>query len=163
MIFLIDGFNLLYKFPDLEELMYQGKLNEARRGLLQKLKEFQKLKKARLRVVFDGKKEPSSAVRSERMGTIDIYYSIDYSADHLIKEFIKKDLNPRMSTVVTSDKDILFYVNRFRAKTMTSEVFADFVNDTFREEEDKETPEKEDNPVLSSEELSFWEKLFRKK
>lgn len=160
---LIDGFNLIYKFPDLEEKMYQNLLNEARQGLLEKLKEYQKIKKAKIRVVFDGKKAPSVEKKSERIGSIDVYYSLDYSADFLIKQFIKKDINPRMTTVVTSDKDIIFYVNRFRAKVQTSENFACHLNETIEEFYSQKVPEKEDNPVLSKEEISFWERLFKGK
>ncbi|MBP7735004.1 MAG: NYN domain-containing protein [Spirochaetes bacterium] len=163
MVLLIDGFNLMYKFPDLEEKMLLGQLNEARAGLLDRLKEFQKIRKSRIRVVFDGKKNPSHNVRSERVATIDVYYSLDYSADFLIKEFIKKDPNPKMSTVVTSDKDILFYVNRFKAQTMTSEKFADFLTKTIEDHYAEVLPEKEDNPAVSDEEISFWERLFTKK
>jgi uncharacterized protein len=160
---LIDGFNLIYKFPDLEEKMLRGKLNDARDGLLNRLKEYQKIKKTQIRVVFDGKKNPAVELRSEKVGTIDVYYSLDYSADFLIKQFIKKDPNPRSATVVTSDKDILFYVNRFSARTMTSEKFADHVTRTLLAEEEDTGPEKEDNPVVSDEEISFWERLFRRK
>jgi uncharacterized protein len=163
MVLLIDGFNLIYKFPDLEEKMLRGMLDDARSGLLDRLKEFQKLKKSRIRIVFDGKKGPSRKTRSERIGTIDVYYSLDYSADFLIKEFIKKDPNPKMTTVVSSDKDILFYVNRFSAKTMTSEKFADFVNKTIEEHYEENLPEKEDNPKVSEDEISFWERIFSKK
>lgn len=163
MALLIDGFNLIYKFPDLEEKMLRGMLDDARAGLLDRLKEFQKLKKSRIRIVFDGKKSPSGKTRSERIGTIDVYYSLDYSADFLIKEFIKKDPNPKMTTVVTSDKDILFYVNRFSAKTMTSEKFADFVVKTIEEYYEEKVPEKEDNPTLTEDEISFWERIFSKK
>jgi predicted RNA-binding protein with PIN domain len=163
MILLIDGLNLIYKFPDLEEKILRGHLIEAREGLLELLKEFQKLKKSHIRIVFDGKKKPSHNVRSERIGTIDVFYSLDYSADFLIKEFIKKDPNPKMTTVVTSDKDILFYVNRFKARTMTSEKFADFVTKTIEEHYLEVLPEKDDNPVLSHEEISFWERIFTRK
>ena len=66
--------------------------------------------------------------------------------------------------MVTSDKDILFYVNRFNARTMTSEKFADQVTRTIQEEEEaRNLPEKEDDPVVSDEEVSFWERLFRRK
>jgi uncharacterized protein len=163
MILLIDGFNLMYKFPDLEEKMLRGMLDEARAGLLDRLKEFKKIQKSRIRVVFDGTKGRGRTVRSERVGSIDVYYSLDYSADFLIKEFIKKDPNPKMSTVVTSDKDILFYVNRFGAKTMTSEKFADLVVKTIEEHYEEKIPEKEDDPRLSDEEISFWERIFSKK
>lgn len=164
MILLIDGFNLIYKFPDLEEKMLRGFLIEARAGLLDRLKEFQKIRKSQIRVVFDGKKEISHNIKRERVGTIDVYYSLDYSADFLIKEFIKKDPNPKMSTVVTSDKDILFYVNRFRAKTMTSEKFAEFITRTIEEHNEVKVPdEKDENPVVNEEEVSFWENIFTRK
>lgn len=144
--------------------MLRGFLNEARAGLLDRLKEFQKIRKSRIRVVFDGKKNISVSIKSERVGTIDVYYSQDYSADFLIKEFIKKDPNPKMSTVVTSDKDILFYVNRFRAKTMTSEKFAEFVTRTIEEQNREIIPdEKDENPVVDEEEISLWESIFTRK
>jgi predicted RNA-binding protein with PIN domain len=164
---LIDGFNLIYKFPDLEAMMYLSQLNSARAGLLEKLKEYQKLKKTAIRVVFDGKKDKTIETTSEKIGKIDVYYSLDYSADYLIKQFIKKDLNPKMTTVVTSDKDIIFYINRFGAKNITSEKFAEIVNAAFKEyleeqELNQLTAEKE-NPSVTDEEISYWQKLFRKK
>ena len=163
MALLIDGFNLIYKFPDLEELMYRNRLTDARIGLLNKLKEYQRVTGIQIRVVLDGKKQSSLEIKSERVGKIDVYYSLDYSADFLIKEFIKKDINPKMTTVVTSDKDILFYVNRFRAKVMKSEDFAAMVTKTLQDAEEEKLPEKDENPELTEDELSFWEKLFSSK
>jgi len=163
MAFLIDGFNLIYKFPDLEELMYLHRLNDARAGLLGILKEYQKIKKTQIRVVFDGKKEPAHELRSERIGTIDVYYSLDFSADFLIKEFIKKELNPKMVTVVTSDKDIIFFINRFKVKNIKSENFAEMVKKAIEEERMEKIPEKEDYPTLTDEDISFWERLFKNK
>ncbi len=164
---LIDGFNLIYKFPDLEAMMYLSQLNAARAGLLDKLKEYQKIKKTAIRVVFDGKKDKTIETSNEKIGKIDVYYSLDYSADYLIKQFIKKDLNPKMTTVVTSDKDIIFYINRFGAKNITSEKFAEIVNKTFAEYLEEQnlnqiSAEKE-NPSITDEEISYWQKLFRKK
>lgn len=159
--FLIDGFNLMYKFSDLEEMMYASRLSDARRGLLEKLKQYVKITNARVCVVFDGKKEKSLEITRESLGTIDIYYSLEYSADYLIKQFVKKDMNPRMTTVITSDKDIIVYVSRFKAKVMTSEEFADYMNKAVEQWIESQTPEKEDNPVVSDEEISFWEKLFK--
>ncbi len=163
MNYLIDGFNLIYKFPELEELMYENRLVEARQGLLGRLKEYQRITGARMIVVFDGKKEKALELKSERVGTIDVYYSIEYSADYLIKEFIKKDSNPRSTTVVTSDKDIIFFVNRFKAKVKTSEEFSAHINETILKWIESRTPEKEENPVLSRDEISYWERIFKRK
>lgn len=164
---LIDGFNLIYKFPDLESKMYYGQLNEARAGLLEILKQYQKIKRSSISVVFDGKKDKAIEITSEKVGRIDVYYSLDYSADFLIKQFIKKEANPKMTTVVTSDKDIIFYINRFGTKNITSEKFAEIVNQTFTEyneqiELQRVSSEKE-NPSVSDDEISYWQKLFRKK
>lgn len=167
MALLIDGFNLIYKFPELESFMCYGQLNKAREGLLEILRDYQKLRKGGITVVFDGKKEPKIEVRSEKIGSIDVYYSLDYSADYLIKQFIKKDMNPRMITVVTSDKDIIFYINRFGAKNITSEKFAEHVNSVFEtsrlaDEEKREELDKV-NPAISDDEVSYWQKMFSKK
>ncbi len=159
---LIDGFNLIYKFPDLEEMMYQGNLADARIGLLQKLKEYQSITKAKIRVVFDGKKEQLFDLKNETIKSIDVFYSLDYSADFLIKQFIKKDLNPKMTTVVTSDKDIIDYVTRFKAKVKTSEEFFFHMKETLDDYYDSLKPEKDENPVLDEEEILFWEKQFIK-
>ena len=161
MVYLIDGFNLIYKFPDLEGLMYQGRLSDARRGLLEKLRDYMKITGDKVRIVFDGKKEKLLEIISERVGTIDIYYALEYSADFLIKQFIKKDLNPRMTTVVTSDKDIIRYVERFRARVKTSEEFAEQLTKTMDKWLEEQIPEKEDDPRLDTEEIAFWERLFR--
>jgi predicted RNA-binding protein with PIN domain len=163
MAILIDGFNLIYKFPELEGLMYQGRLIEARDGLLNKLKQFHNITKAHITVVFDGKKDLSVELKKENVKNIDIYYSLEYSADFLIKRFVKQDLNPRMITVVTSDKDIIEYVKRFKAKIKTSEEFFAEINKTIVGYFESLEPEKAENPILNDDEISFWEKLFKRK
>ena len=166
MSLLIDGFNLIYKFPELESMMYYGKLNTARSGLLEKLKEYQKIKKTVIRVVFDGKKDKALETASEKIGKIDVFYSLDYSADYLIKQFIKKDINPKMTIVVTSDKDIINYVTRRGAKNITSEKFSEIVTDALEECREEKELEKEisikENPSVTEEEISYWQRLFRK-
>jgi uncharacterized protein len=162
MAILIDGYNLIYKFPDLEGLMYLSKLIEARTGLLNILKQYQNITKARITVVFDGKKDISVEIKKENIRSIDVYYSLDYSADFIIKQFIKLDLNPRMTTVVTSDKDIIKYVTRFKAKIKTSEEFFTEINKTIDAYYESLEPEKEENPVLDEDDVSFWENQFKR-
>jgi len=160
---IIDGFNLIYKFPDFETMMYRGELENAMNGLVHIMKEYQQIKKEHIKIIFDGKKKPADNTRKEKNGNIDIYYSHDYSADYIIKEFVKKDPNPKMATVITSDKEIIFYVNRFKAKVITSEDYSSLVKKTIEDYHIIASPEKEDNPVISKEEMSYWEKLFSRK
>jgi len=46
---------------------------------------------------------------------------------------------------------------------MKSEDFADFINQTIEDYTTAQTPEKEENPTLSREEIEYWEKLFIKR
>lgn len=164
---IVDGLNLIYKFPELESMMYYSRLDDAREGLLDILKRYQKLRKGAISVFFDGRKGASNETKSEKCGTIDVYYSLDYSADFLIKQFVKKDTNPKMLTVVTSDKDIIFYINRFGAKNITSEKFAEHVNTVFKEYQEEQelamVSREKENPAISDDELSYWQKMFSKK
>ena len=160
---LIDGFNLIYKFPELEELMYAGKLSEARKRLLDILKEYHDIKPTNIRIVFDGKKNQGDNLYQEIVGPFTVYYSHDFSADHLIKEFVKQDMNPRMIKIVTSDNGIISYVSRFHTVVLKSEAFAEQVKLAIEKNIDEKQPEKDANPTLSEEELSYWEKVFKKK
>lgn len=161
MAYLIDGFNLLYKFPECEALMLQNKLDDARVRLLLILKEYEKITKRKVRIVFDGKKQPSLEIKSESFGSIDVFYSLDYSADFLIKEFIKKDINPRMTTVVTSDNGIIAFVQKFGVKLMKSEDFAEKIIKTIEDYHEEKKQEKDDDPKVSSEEVQYWERIFK--
>lgn len=163
MIYLIDGYNLIYKYPHMEELMLKDDLPEARKELLDILKTFTKLTGKRIRIVFDGQKCMEIPITSEKVSNIDVYYSLHYSADFLIKEFIRKDIQPRNTTVVTSDKDIIDFVSRYKARTMKSEDFAHHVNKTIEDYAAVQTPEKEENPTLSQQEIESWAKLFARR
>ncbi|HEY1405137.1 MAG TPA: NYN domain-containing protein [Spirochaetota bacterium] len=157
---LIDGFNLMYKFPDLAGKISRGDLRAAMQGLLVILADYRKATGKKIRVVFDGKKESGLDIREERVKGIDVFYSIDITADSLIMKFIKNDPQANQVTVVSSDKEIVSYVNRFRAPFILSENFAELVTTTLAPKEEPELPEKDEVVSLSGEELSFWEKLF---
>jgi uncharacterized protein len=163
MAVLIDGFNLIYKFPHLESMMYESRLNDARKGLLEILGEYNCIKTEQIKVIFDGKKNPSDKTTRDRFRSIEIYFSHNYSADSLIKELVKKSINPKMLTVITSDKDISVYAGRFRAKVIKSEVFAAAVVKEIEDSKLSAVREKDDDPVLSQEEIKYWEEMFKKK
>ena len=161
MILLVDAFNLIYKFPDLEDHMYKSELVEARRGLLTLLLKFKKSwkKNIEMHVFFDGKKKNGDETRRETVSGMNTYFSIDLSADHLIKEYIKRSPSPGNLTVITSDKDILFYAKKFKCPVYTSEEFSKIVLDTIRESDS----ESEEKPSVEDDDISFWQDMFRKR
>lgn len=157
---LIDGFNLIYKFPALQDKMLSGDLRSAMGGLLELLAGYRKETGKKLRVVFDGKKESGLDLRQEKSRGIDVFYSIDQKADDLIIKFLKDDPHADRVTVITSDNEIVSYANRRRAPVVRSEVFAELVNAAIAPKTEIDPPEKDENVSLSGEDISFWEKLF---
>jgi hypothetical protein len=172
---IIDGFNLIYKIPALEGLMYTGELELACKKLVRLLNKYseactsKKIKKikeisANFIVVFDGKKKPGLDIKIEKVMNVEIHYSHDLSADHLIKKFVKKSANPKSLSVVTSDNDIIFSTRLYQTNQIKSEDFSQILQNAIRQIEQKETisPETDANLKLSPEEIAYWEKIFKK-
>ncbi|HMU82851.1 MAG TPA: NYN domain-containing protein [Leptospiraceae bacterium] len=158
MMLLVDAFNVIYKFPVLEEHMAQGRLAEARRGLLEIVYDFAKKWKKPLDIhlVFDGKKNKGDATESEIVSGIKVIYSHDLSADHIIKQFIKHNARPADIRVVTSDKDILGHAKKWHCDRMTSEDFHKWVVSTL---EDKPLPE--EKPQTEDVDVGYWMSMFK--
>ena len=160
MILLIDAFNLIYKFPDLELLMYENKLADARKGLLKLLHNYKRKRKHnKIHIFFDGKKEQGSMVVEDVWEEMRLYYSHDIKADDCIKDYIQKSLSHNDVYLVTSDKDLIHHGKRFGCKNFKSEEFAKIVSDTLSENEALE--EKSSEIQLSPDEVSFWYGLFK--
>jgi uncharacterized protein len=127
---LIDAFNLIYKFPDLELCMYEDRLDEAKDGLLTILSNVANLQKECEFILFvDGKRVKGDyETYQEIKNGIQIYYSQDQKADDLICGYIKEFDHPNRLSLVTSDKKILQFARRFKVKCYTSEIYSEQVN-----------------------------------
>lgn len=174
MVTIIDGFNLIYKIPEIEGFMYEGKLFDATRSLTRLLNEYargvkEKKIDPKLRrgtkfiVAIDGKKQPGVNITHEVVKNVEIYYSQELSADHLIKELVKKSPNPKNLTVVTSDKEIILHCRAYNVKFTKSEDYSAFLRKAMEDMGQKEItrPEEDADLELTSEELKYWEKIFR--
>lgn len=163
MILVVDGFNLIYKFPDLELYMYENNLIDARKGLFQKLLLFKKLKKIKeVHVFLDGKKEFGSPVEFEDLGSMYVYYSHELKADSHIKKFVRTHKSPSDLYVVTSDKEILFYSKKYNCRYYTSEEFYKLYQNFVLREDEREIETERIYKNLNEEEIQEWLKFFRK-
>ena len=164
MIVLVDSFNVIYKFSDLEDCMYKGDLVKARNGFFQLMLEFRKnwKKPMELHLFFDGKKKPGDDIEYENVSGMYVYYSHDKSADFMIKEFIKKTQSPGLLRVVSSDKDIFYYAKKKKCAVQTSEEFSKWVLSVIRMQDEK-LPGKDTEPDLSDNEVNYWLNMFRSK
>lgn len=162
-ILVVDAFNVLYKFPVLEEHMAQGRLVQARTGLLELLVEVRNAwkKPIEFHVFFDGKKNKGDPTEEENVSGLHIYYSQDLSADHLIKKWIKRFVTPADLRVVTSDKDILGHAKKWKCGVQTSEEFAKWVDQVLN----PEIPPVEKSPdaMPSSKDVDYWMTVFTRR
>ncbi|TGK38668.1 NYN domain-containing protein [Leptospira gomenensis] len=159
----IDGFNLIYKFPDLEDRMYRNELKRARQGLLELMDSYsEKKKKQDFHVFFDGKKEKGSEVLQETFGRLNVYFSRDRKADELIKEFVRTRIRPSDVQVVSSDKEIFFHAKKWGAHPIASEDFAALVTKELAPSNPENDEEDRKDRKLSSGELEYWKNLFKK-
>ncbi|MDF3821237.1 NYN domain-containing protein [Leptospira sp. 96542] len=157
---LIDGMNLMYKFPDLAFCLGEYRLLDARTGLLAYLADhFKDSKNTSVLVFFDGKKDQTSDCYSEDIGGLSIHYSHDKKADELIIGYLSFTPMPSQCLVVTSDKEILNFARRLRVRRKTSEEFyAEFVSKVNLEDESEFINLKEG--LTTRQENDYWERQF---
>lgn len=170
---LIDGFNLIYKFPELIEFMYSQKLDKGILGIIHILNEYiqaaaRKEIPSELRLtgeyhlMIDGKKQPGINIEQEKVKYLQVYYTHELSADHFIKQFVRQSPYPRNICVITSDKAILQYTKRFGVKQISSEKFQEMVSQALSFDPSRPSPPGEEADLrLSKDEVSYWEKIFK--
>jgi len=156
---LVDGMNLVFKFPDLAFCLGDRRMREAQEGLLHHLKSFFSDKMPSIQVFFDGKKNYIEDIFSESVDGMMVHYSHDKTADELIMGYLTQCPLPSSCLVISSDKEILNFARRTGAKRKSSE---NFYADWKKREEDLRSQELEEVKVEepTHEELAYWEKEF---
>jgi hypothetical protein len=116
---LIDGYNLIRQSLSLRRFERQS-LEAGRRALILALAEYKRKKGHNITLVFDGWESGSAQEEHDRQGNINIIYSRrGEKADEVIKRVA--DQSPEETIVVSSDREIVSYVNR-RGKTSLSSI-----------------------------------------
>lgn len=123
---IIDGLNLVYKFPSTEERIYRDDLNGAKQNLISILDAYRKVSKlSSIQIFWDGKKEKTDLnTFTEEIQDMKIHYSHKQKADDLMIHFLLYNEKPWQFTTVTSDKEILKVCRKLRSPHMTSEEFS---------------------------------------
>lgn len=118
---IIDGYNLIRQSPDLLAQEHQG-LHLGREALLDKLTAYRRLKKHAITVVFDGwEAGDSMANRDHFQGILVIFSRRGEKADEVIKRLA--DQEQHRALVVSSDREIMDYVEHRGAAAMSAEEF----------------------------------------
>lgn len=158
MPYLIDGNNLLgfiapSKFKNLR----------SKYDLVSKLRIFQRLKRTRVILVFDGYPNlnlPSEYYRGKKF--LILFPPPDQNADQVIKEIILKQTDLRRFFVVSSDREIKNFARVKGAKALSCEDFSRQLGKVLKES--KKTREEEKNVSSPSPlEVNQWLEIFKGK
>jgi predicted RNA-binding protein with PIN domain len=158
MAYLIDGNNLIgHLFP------LDIKNPQSRHSLLHKLIIFQKIKKSRITVVFDGPPDSTVSNKDFPQEFFSILYPPDgENADMVIKRIIEGKKNLRNYFVVSSDRDILSFARKKGAQGLNCKEFNRQLKSAAKENKKKSEMEK-NTADPSPLEVDHWTEIFKSK
>lgn len=152
---LVDGYNLIYHFPELRKQMERD-LEGSRDQFLNHISIYAREKKVDILVVFDGDRRTFHEPGNYPEISV-VFSNYPEKADQLIKRLIDCEKKRIELTVVSSDREIADYARLSVVKALSSHAFAHSMNEG--SERDREN--KYDQP-MSEEELKEWMQLFRR-
>lgn len=163
MLLLIDGYNLLHSGRTLVGLN-SIELQWERDRLIEKLSLYRQARPAEIIVVFDGWQGGWNTEKKEKQKGIELIFSrIGEKADEVIKRLVREKGSG--AVVVTSDREILRYAEKFSVPVIPSDPFRERMEQSsmrVKEECDKEEEEeKRFKKKGSSRQLSKKEKRLR--
>lgn len=128
MTFLIDGYNLLHAVGWANRRLGPGKLEAARRRLLDWLADTVAVKSgaAHVRVVFDAQKGLASSAGQSHRGVL-VQFAFRRTADDEIEELLEAEQTPAELVVVSNDTRLQESARRNGAKGWSSQEFLDWL------------------------------------
>ncbi|UCE39938.1 MAG: NYN domain-containing protein [Candidatus Aminicenantes bacterium] len=155
MPYLIDGSNLIGHMPNLELSDPKSKHRLAAQLLI-----FQKTKRTKIILVFDGPLDPDLFGEKFKRKEFSILWpDLEESADTRIKQWIEKQTDLRHLYVVSSDREIKSFAQRTGAKVLDCEEFHKLLKTALKESKESQAMNKEDI-TLSPLEVDHWLDIF---
>jgi uncharacterized protein len=152
--YLVDGYNLLHKIAELEQLL-DSDAERARELLVRRLGDWRAGTRTMVKVVFDG--SAGGFVQQQSSGVRAVHCRPGRTADDEIKALVARDPHPRSIVVVTSDNAIVRHVRDFGASTVKSEDFAsELAPSVGAKRRDSEA-----KPEMGPSDVHDWENWFR--
>ncbi|MFN4261283.1 MAG: NYN domain-containing protein [Gemmataceae bacterium] len=157
MMYLIDGYNLLYAIGWMPSGGRSVKLHWSRQRLLQLLERAHGDGVSQVTVVFDASHPPPRSVEQLSYHGIDVRFAVrEDEADDLIEALIHAHPQPRQLTVVSSDHRIQQAARRRECLVLTSTAYLDRLLDSHRRQQPPSQKENGKPEELSTAEIDHW-------
>ena len=150
MAYIVDGNNVMGQTPG-----WDRDKADARRRLLQRLAVFNRFKKTRITVVFDGAPDRAFPEGSAFLGVKVLYAKPGSDADSRICRLVEDSADPRGLTIVTSDRELAFLVRSNGAAVLRSGEFRRLM-----EEVESRASNAGDGERTEVEDLNEWFRYF---
>ncbi len=156
--FIIDGYNLAHKHPEISTWLKKGDTDKTIRLMINWLLQLSAMRKSQIILVLDGKegffKEQnySSAIKL-------IFSQKPQTADDIIRDYVRNAANPAELTIVSSDNEILFTAKDHGARTIKSE---DFISKYVIKKSSKKirSPKNSEKYNPENVDMEYWLKQF---
>jgi len=155
MAYLIDGNNLLGRIAPHELRERSG-----REGLVVRLLAFQRVTRARIRLVFDGNPEPTPTELAVNPKFTIHFPGEGQSADDVIRDMIDRQTDRRRFFVVSSDRAIRELAKKSGLQPVKSEAFAAELKTAIKEGKKRRELEKR-TEIPSPLEVDLWDEVFK--
>lgn len=164
---IIDGYNVVFGVPELEQVLEKENMEMARETLLEVLSRHKGTSRQEFTVVFDGRVEEGERFgpsQKEVRGGVNVLFSKGVSADEDIINIINSSPNPKNMCIVTSDNGIIK-----AAKTSGCRVSkpVEFYKKIAPPSKKKSKPSRAEPKVKyqgpTENEVDYWLKLFKTK
>ena len=118
---IVDGYNLIRQWPELA-MLDRADLQSGREALLQELRAYQREKRHRITVVFDGRERGGISGGIEKAGGVGVRYSRQgETADEVIAHLVAEA--GAGAVVVSSDREVQASARRHGAAPLSAEEF----------------------------------------
>jgi predicted RNA-binding protein with PIN domain len=118
---IVDGYNLIRQWPELA-MLDRADLQSGREGLLQELRAYQRARRHRVTVVFDGRERGGLSGGAEMSGGIGVRYSRQgETADEVIAHLLAEA--GEGTVVVSSDREVQAAARRHGAAPLSAAEF----------------------------------------
>ena len=118
---IVDGYNLIRQWPELA-MLDRADLESGRGALLQTLQAYQRVKRHRITVVFDGRERGGLSGGVEKAGGVGVRYSRQgETADEVIAHLVAE--TGEGAVVVSSDREVQAAARRHGAAPLAAEEF----------------------------------------
>ncbi len=114
---IVDGYNVIFKIPELGANTKKCDIEILRNRFLSILEQYKEKRRHKLIVVFDGQGSGVS-YKSNISGIGVVFPRPGLDADEEIKRMVSKSKRPREIMVVTSDREIKRFVEKYGSKVM---------------------------------------------